>query len=715
MRLTSWRLCGLRLVSIFNNMTVEMIHGPRSYQSDDTSIRGMLEEPMNIPRQCCSAFSSDSSHEFAELTMTDSIQMKGRPDGMQQSRVLSSHMTQRVVECGHGSLDEGFERIYHELASHRTLLEQIRESHLAKDGNDRIDIERSMIEATAGNDSESCSDLDDELSIYSARSCISHTSQHTSDYDSCYLADDFCSIYDDSLRALTPSPLGYLERSSSCYFESYTTGGLFAENFFLIGRKRANKAQWVQEYFIIHAATPRRWEQITASVDFQYLPDRAALLGADTPHDFDNRLLLLPEYLTNEISELLWATQRFPVANFSLSLEQDEGGTISTNHAKSKIEENRKEGDLSEQEQMIRDIEDLQCEQFLESQIITESRRSCTSFFALAESQRCIERKAPFVSSGIHGTNGIRNFFEDLKFLKSLHDHKLIAQFKGVVLNETRTHLRGYLMERPGLGSLVGMLTGAHVKSKSIPWKIRERWAQQLVGAIADLHKIGSSFGSLWTANDIEIRGDDTIMLVAPRSSQTFFDSRAGMRAPELRHIPLSDLPQWAQHVTFRTEIFSLGLHLWMLAEHVNNTAGRFCPRFACPRRPRYACAADHADPIELPYCSAGVPPYINEIIKGCRAPSPNDRMTACQLLTLFPPGLDRADAISAQDLELLNECAVPTMYGQPFSRYCGECGSRNMEVAYHCNKCDEANFDICQICFDHGIRCLDPEHTLVV
>lgn len=99
---------------------------------------------------------------------------------------------------------------------------------------------------------------------------------------------------------------------------------------------------------------------------------------------------------------------------------QDESGSLSHDQTRSSIREDCMEVRSSGEDQILRDIKDLGCKQFLESEIITQSRKSSSSFIVRVESRTCIERKAPFVNSGMRGANGFQNFFRDLKFLKSL-------------------------------------------------------------------------------------------------------------------------------------------------------------------------------------------------------------------------------------------------------------------------------------------------------
>ena len=522
---------------------------------------------------------------------------------------------------------------------------------------------------------------------------------------------EFYSFDDNCSEHYCPSPAGFLESSSSFYPESYTIDSLFKDPLFVISEKRSDIHLWTKQYFILYAKTPRQWRKLTVSATFEGLSDRVSIFGADISHDSEQQDITLPHVIWDYTIRHLSQVSRFMlVTNLSLFFKQDESGSLSHDQMRSSIREDCMEVRSSGEDQTLRDIEDLGCKQFLESEIITQSRKSSSCFIVRVESRTCIERKAPFVNSGMRGANGFQNFFRDLKFLKSLGGCSGVAQFVGVVLDDTRTQLRSYIYEYPALGTVLSLFLGAQSKREIIPWRIRESWARQLVEAVADIHGgKGSLVGGLCWLDEIGVRANGTIVLTALRASQRYFNRGRGMMAPELRGIPGTNTQTLKKMANFRTETFALGHLLWRIAEHKTNTASCFCSRSACIRRPCYMCAADHADPIELPPCNAEVPLYFNAIIKQCRSQHPKDRKTARQLREMFPKTADH-EPFPTYNVDVLKRFArSPTM-----SVYCDECGSPDMSVHYHCNQCYKSNFDLCVVCFGQGISCWNPQHRLM-
>lgn len=607
------------------------------------------------------------------------------------------------------SVGQCLDLVYKELAEHRMLLTQIQETVKIRDNNQNREITNTLAKLHTPEDDS----LTSERGTAGALTVFQF--EGLSDCESQTTENDFYSACDELPRPCSPSPAGYLELWSSFCPEQFTVDGLFGDPFFVLSAKRSTTCSWTREYCILYAETPRQWRRLTVSANFEGLTDQVFLFDVDTSHENDHHSVALPPVVEDYVNRQLSCIDQFSsVTCLALYFERNESGLVSSDPARTKISENYIEACSSGENQMLCDIEDLGCKQFLESEIITQSRRSASCFIVRVESQTCIERKAPFVSSGIRGENGIQCFFDELKLLKSLRGCNGVAGFIGVVLDDARKHLMSYLYEYPALGNLTTLFEGAKSRSEIIPWDIREGWARQIVTTVAEIHSgRGSLVGSLFWDSDIGVRVDGTIAFTNIRSSQKHFGHRRGGMAPELRGLSSTDVSTLVKKVNFRTEVFQLGLLLWMLAEHKTNTDGCFCPRSACTIRPQYTCTLDHADPVELPSCNAAIPPYFNDLIKQSRLSDPKKRKTARQLQQMFPPsfkGNDDNIIVSTSGIDLLKRYAR----ADTFAVHCDECGSRDMSISYHCNQCSEGEFDLCRQCFSQGIPCLDPQHRLM-
>ena len=298
------------------------------------------------------------------------------------------------------------------------------------------------------------------------------------------------------------------------------------------------------------------------------------------------------------------------------------------------------------------------------------------------------------------------DFFNDIKLLHYLSDCSGVVKFAGVVLDNTRKHLKSYLCEWPTLGSISRIFKLAEVRGERIPWKIREVWAKRIIAAVSEVHAKGIVIGS-FRLFSVGIRADGSAVLSAPKDSGRRTSNVKGYLAPELRSKPYNTPPR--KSMSFWTDIFQLGLVLWALAEH-RAYVGHwcYCPRNACTSVPRYSCTAEHVNPIDLPLCSSTeVPKYMDVVISHCRRKDPGARMPARALLQYFQekrPPPQMAD-LATRYLET---------DGDYLDVNCDECGTLTTDLHYHCNICNLDDFDLCSNCILQGIHCYAREHLLI-
>lgn len=620
-----------------------------------------------------------------ELKMTTVEQKKGFSD----ANSSSDQDTQYTVVLENQSLHQCLSHIYKELAENRTLIQNLRVAIGSRESWDKNQILASH----------------ENFSI--ARNRIGFDLEYgpTKNLE-CSASDLFLNYISNS------SPDGYFERSSSFFPERYTMKGLFSDPIYVIGIIQSEEIFKTQKYFLLYAETPRRWRRITVLATFDIIQDQSAILGARALANLEVQIKLLPQLISNELKTLLPRLELFKsVTSLSLSFTEDENGQIVNDSTTTKICEDVLEVEMSCEDRILNDLKHLNCVQFLERDILVESRISSSRFKVRVESRTCIERKVPFVNSGTQGENEFHAYIQDLKQLKSMRGCNGVAEFIGVVLDDTRSHLRSYLCEYPVIGNLFTIFMCAGSKSEIIPWHIRESWAQQIIKAVSEVHSKGFLVGCLMWLHEIGIRADGRIILTGLRTSQRHFANYNGHMAPELRDASLTDTNALNKMVNFSTEIFQLGFILWKLAEHKSNVfSGYFCLKSGCTYCPRYMCTADHANPIALPTCASDIPSYYNSLIAQCRLSDPKLRPTAYELAEKFSRRNENDEPSPAGLDDLLQKYACP----QTFYIWCVECGVLMTNIYYHCDICYQANFDLCEICAAQGVHCLDQQHRLI-
>ena len=478
---------------------------------------------------------------------------------------------------------------------------------------------------------------------------------------------------------------------------------------FVVAMKQSKWTARTQTYFLVYAETMRRWRRIIISATFQSTVNDQSLLSMVSALDTDEgSCKILPAALQSFVIGLLPQLRLFnSVSRLSLNLEGDGKGSFIENSQEVEATEDLLEKEMMNEEQFLRDVPDLDCKTFLESDVAVVSRVSSTFYEVMVHGQRYTERKAPFASSGRDGENAFEDFMKDLKLAIRLQKCSGIASFIGVVLDDSRTYLRSYLFESPAISNLTRLLNLANSGNERIPWSVRELWSQQIVNAVAEVHKGQVTLGTL-TRQSFALRANGEVILTRVHASYAHMVDEKGQMPPELR-VPSAGGHGPCQTTNYRTDIFQLGFILWLLAEHRPHITAYMCAISACTTSPRFKCTAEHTNPVAMPPCSRDVPPYFAEMIEKCRSPDPRARPTAHELAESFPSKRDLT-----QELSTIVTSFAARVNRSYFCTHCDNCGTICRNLHYHCNACSLGGFDLCPPCFEQYRGCFDPSHRLM-
>ena len=474
----------------------------------------------------------------------------------------------------------------------------------------------------------------------------------------------------------TGSPNNILERSHSFLPEQYTTDGHFSNSVFVVAIKQhLIQCQRVQEFYLMYAETPRLWRRVIVSVSFNRVRDSTAILPYSASDNLDCACKVLPNAVGQIIITLLPQLRLFDtVTRLRLSAMEDKRDEIINEPSKVELLEDCTESAVSNEDSILQDLDDINCPNFLESEVAPEQQIS-SYFMVRVNGQRYVERKLSFASAGRPGENGFCDFVDDLKLLSSLRGCRRVAQLFGVVVDDERLHLRSYLCESLRVSYCEAMRI-VSASSYTIPWAIRESWSIDIVSAIADIHSKGFVIGVL-TKDNVHVRADGSAVLTHINTSRRHMRNSRGFAPPELRESLEMENEAVQNMTSFRTDIFQLGLILWLFATHRYRVdAAYLCAMFACTCTPRYNCP-EHSNPVQLPVYQTDVPSYFSDIINQCRSSEPGARPPACRLAnTLSSRG--GVGAYPSRLLELLDMEVADPAY---FSVCCDECGRPTAEI----------------------------------
>lgn len=502
-----------------------------------------------------------------------------------------------------------------------------------------------------------------------------------------------------------------VETSSTFYPEQYVVEGPSFERilvFSMVNFSRTTTAR-VDIYCLLFAKDARHWSRVTVIAT---VPQ--ALTEVDSSH-ITNANLILPGQIQPQLeavmdrADALYSTTRIQI----LVKPSSEGGFVFDESSCEIFDDTAEESTLEILHSGY--LEEVRCRglpEYLESEIIVLTKVRSFEHLVLVESQQCIEKKLPFTGSS-RGEE-IDEFFADMKLLLLAQGCPRVLRFKGVVLNDDRTRICSYLIEHHRHLRLTQIMDLARVEKQLIPWDRREKWIRQIITTIAEIHKRGSFVGGL-LSKLILLDLSDNIIVHSFKSKGGHLRNERGLLAPEFRQRCSPGTTASGQALTIQADIFSLGRIIYDMARPNSVVWHDFCSNSGCKTFPRYRCAAEHTNPVHLPPCTdADIPEYIDTIISSCRQEIPIQRKSASTLLRMLLPHSGQPPDSRHRPLcppfeyssSLIDRIQRP-------STYCSECMEPQTDRYYHCNACDQGDFDLCLDCVAKGVHCFDNAHIL--
>ncbi|KAG8528226.1 uncharacterized protein KY384_007143 [Bacidia gigantensis] len=540
------------------------------------------------------------------------------------------------------------------------------------------------------------------------------TPSETSDvFDDCvsHLSDDSPRTQIDRLQAhfmSRASPDDFFQNPLTFFGESYTIESRLGDSAAVVAMTeiRCSSINRLQKYFLIYAESPRLWRRVTVSAKILRSSGSSIDSQVAAPDLILSTYKTLPGDLQYQLQELLKSTTLLDtVTRVSMTVTEYCVGKYMIDTPSVVVSEDLEETQRGCEQEMLREIEHTDRQQYLQSEIIVQERLDAVTYIAQVESRSCMERKMPFRGAGMPGDNGLNRFWQDLRLAKSLYECNGVVKLIGVVLDDSRTHLKSFLQELPALGTIRSILAHAELRGERVPWSVRAAWASQIITTVAEIHSKGFVAGLLHI-NFTGVQSDGRAVLNLRKRGYRHSINREGEIAPESRTVPIHSVQP--RELNFASDIFMLGMLLFHLAEHRIDIAGYLCMRNACTSVPRHSCPAGHINPVELPPCTdREVPEAFNTMIYLCRQADPTKRPPARKLLRYsdanwYPPEM--------VDLRV----KYANTHGHLVD--CNECGAGvGRQAWYHCNICHLADFDLCSSCVvSQGIHCLDRKHQLL-
>ncbi|KAL4764983.1 protein kinase family protein [Aspergillus foveolatus] len=214
-----------------------------------------------------------------------------------------------------------------------------------------------------------------------------------------------------------------------------------------------------------------------------------------------------------------------------------------------------------------------------------------------------------FIKKEIPGPDTVDEFLYEINALHALQGIPNVIQVEGIVVDDRQEVVKGLLISFAEKGALVDIL---YEYRGTISWERRERWARQIVQGLCEIHEAGYVQGDFTLSNIVVDANDDAKIIDINRRG-----CPVGWEPPEIA-AKIESNQRISMYIGVKTDLFQLGMTLWALAMEEDE-----------PERQRRPFVLDGDVP---------VPDYYRRLVSICLSPSPRQRLSAKELLALFPP-----------------------------------------------------------------------------
>ncbi|OQD78859.1 hypothetical protein PENANT_c075G00941 [Penicillium antarcticum] len=231
-----------------------------------------------------------------------------------------------------------------------------------------------------------------------------------------------------------------------------------------------------------------------------------------------------------------------------------------------------------------------------------------------------------YIKKEIPGPDTVDEFLYEINALHALNGAPSVIQVEGIVVDERRDVVKGLLISYAEQGALVDILYEQRGKTS---FARRERWARQIVQGLCEIHESGYVQGDFTLANIVVDAYDNAKIIDINRRG-----CPVGWEPPEIA-AKIESNQRISMYIGVKTDLYQLGMTLWALAMEEDEPE----------RQPRPLFLGE----------DAMVPDYYRRIVDICLSPTPRHRLSAKELLSMFPSDLPTARASPAvQSVEIV-------------------------------------------------------------
>lgn len=343
-----------------------------------------------------------------------------------------------------------------------------------------------------------------------------------------------------------------------------------------------------EKFFLTYAETPHRWRRVTVSCDYRDAPSESLEKDLQALHFQRDKSARIYESIRMSLPDIQFYDT---VTNLKLETRDDRLHV----HVTEDVNEIIPYPPVSA-------VQHLCCAHFRESELNFEAHMSGFVYKVRVRDHVWIKKEIP-------GPDSVDEFLYEINALTELVGSESVIQFKGLVIDEDESVVKGLLIAFAEKGALVDIL---YDNKGLLRWDRREQWARQIIRGLSEIHEAGFVQGDFTLSNIVIDENDDAKIIDINRRG-----CPVGWEPPEISKL-IESGQRISMYIGVKSDLFQLGMVLWGLAKEEDEPERQ-------PRRLQLDSARDR------------VPQYICDVAARCLDDDPKHRLSASDLLHLFP------------------------------------------------------------------------------
>lgn len=351
-----------------------------------------------------------------------------------------------------------------------------------------------------------------------------------------------------------------------------------------------------EKFFVTYAEIPTRWRRVTISCDYRDAPPDSLERDLQSLQHQRDKSARIYEAIRTSLPDIqFYAT----VTNLRLQTSNDDRLHV---HVTEDVNEIIPYPSTNA-------VQHLDCRRISERHVIFDSHMSGFVYRVRVddpdfENRILIKKEIPSLDS-------VEEFLYETNALHSLMGMDNVISFEGLVVDEENDVIKGLLIGYAEQGPLVDLIY-YFKNTGELTWRRREKWAREIILGLSQIHEAGFVQGD-FTLSNIVVDDNDTAQIIDINRR----GCPVGWEPPEI-HKMISSGQRISMYIGVKSDLFQLGMVLWALAMEQDE-----------PERQQR--------PLSVSQLPSGTPQYFARLTSICLSETPKDRLSATDLLSLFP------------------------------------------------------------------------------